>query len=50
MPDTIQAEYGSGFGMTFRFKTEGGEAPTLGLLWRKDAGAWRITSYRVEMP
>ena len=33
------------FGMIVRFKTQGGEAPVLRLLWRKEAGAWRITSY-----
>jgi hypothetical protein len=49
-PDPIPLEYGEGFGMTFRFRTQGGEAPVLRLLWRKEAGNWRITSYDVEVP
>ena len=36
--------------MNVRFKTPGGEAPVLRLLWRKESGAWRITSYDVETP
>jgi hypothetical protein len=43
-------EYGKGFGMTVRFKTRSGDAPILRLLWRNENGAWRITSYGVEVP
>jgi hypothetical protein len=43
-------EYGAGFGMTVRFKTRAGDAPVLRLLWRKEGGGWRITSYGVELP
>ena len=43
-------EYGNAFGMTVRFKTVGGEAPVLRLLWRKDPEAWRITAYGIETP
>ena len=50
LPDPLPLEYGHGFGMTVRFKTKSGDAPVLRLLWRKDAGDWRITSYAVEMP
>ena len=42
-----QPSYGNAFGMNVRFKTPGGEAPVLRLLWRKESGAWRITSYDV---
>ena len=41
-------EYGDAFGMTFRFRTQAGDAPVLRLLWRKEEGTWRITSYDVE--
>ena len=40
--------YGNGFGTIVRFKTRAGEAPVLRLLWRKEDGLWRITSYGVE--
>jgi len=36
--------------MTFRFCTKAGDAPVLRLLWRKEEGTWRITSYDVELP
>jgi hypothetical protein len=49
-PDPLPLEYGEAFGMTFRFRTQGGDAPVLRLLWRKEASAWRITSYDVEVP
>ncbi len=45
-----QPEYGNVFGMTVRFKTVGGEAPVLRILWRKDPEAWRITAYGIETP
>ena len=45
-----QPEYGNAFGMTVRFKTVGGEAPVLRILWRKDPEAWRITAYGIETP
>ena len=43
-------EYGNAYGMTVRFRVESGEAPVLRLLWRQQNGAWRITSYGVELP
>ena len=35
--------------MTFRFRTQGGDAPVLRLLWRKEDDTWRVT-YDVELP
>ena len=49
-PDPLPLEYGEAFGMTFRFRTEGGEAPVLRLLWRKEDGTWRIRGYLMELP
>ena len=49
-PDPLPLEYGDAFGMTFRFRTQAGDAPVLRLLWRKEDGTWRITSYDVEVP
>ena len=49
-PDPLPLAYGEAFGMTFRFRTQGGEPPVLRLLWRKEGDAWRITSYEVEVP
>ena len=49
-PDPLPLEYGEAFGMTFRFRTQGGDTPVLRLLWRKEGSAWRVTSYDVEMP
>jgi hypothetical protein len=46
----VPLEYSNGFGTTVRFKTRGGEAPVLRLLWRNEAGTWRITAYGVELP
>jgi hypothetical protein len=34
-PDPLPLVYGDVFGMTFRFRTQDGEAPVLRLLWRK---------------
>ena len=48
-PDPLPLEYGEAFGMTFRFRTEGGDAPVLRLLWRKE-DTWRVTAYDVELP
>lgn len=48
MPDPLPLEYGSGFGLTIRFRTRGGDAPVLRLLWRKEGSTWRITSFAVE--
>ena len=42
--------YGKAFGMNVRFLTADCEAPVLRALWRKDADAWRITAYGVELP
>ena len=49
-PDPLPLEYGEAFGMTFRFRTQGGDAPVLRLLWRKEDNTWRITSYDVDVP
>jgi hypothetical protein len=49
-PDPLPLEYGQAFGMTFRFRTQGGDAPVLRLLWQKENNAWRVTSYDVELP
>jgi hypothetical protein len=49
-PDPIPLEYGEAFGMTFRFRTQSGDAPVLRLLWRKENNAWRVTSYDIELP
>jgi hypothetical protein len=49
-PDPVPPEYGEAFGMTFRFQTQGGDAPVLRLLWRKEQGTWRVTAFDVELP
>jgi hypothetical protein len=49
-PDPMPLEYGKAFGLMVRFRTTGGEAAVLRLLWRKEDAAWRITSYDVELP
>jgi len=36
--------------MSLQFRSPGAEAPVLRLLWRKQEGSWRITSYDVELP
>ena len=36
--------------MGYIFKTRAGDAPVLRLLWRNEAGTWRITAYGVELP
>ena len=50
VPEPVPLEYGAGFSMNIRFKTRGGDAPVLRMLWRKENGSWRITSYAVERP
>ncbi len=50
VPDPMPVSYGNGFGTNVRFKTRAGEAPVLRLLWRKEDGRWRITSYGIELP
>jgi hypothetical protein len=50
LPDPLPLDYGEAFAMLLRFRTQGGDAPVLRLLWRKEAGAWRVTAYQVEMP
>ena len=37
VPDPLPLEYGEGFRMNVRFKTRGGEAGVLRVLWRKEA-------------
>ncbi len=49
-PDPLPLEYGEAFGMTFRFRTQGGDAPVLRLLWRKEEGTWQVSAYDVEVP
>lgn len=49
-PDPLPLEYGQAFGMTFRFRTQAGDAPVLRLLWRNEDKTWRITSYDIELP
>ena len=49
-PDPVPLEYGNGFGMNVRFKTPNGDAPVLRLLWRRENGAWRVSSYMVDLP
>jgi hypothetical protein len=36
--------------MNIRFLTKEGEAPVVRMLWLKEADAWRITVYGVELP
>ena len=43
-------QYGRGFGLNVRFRTQSGETPVLRLLWSREAGNWRITGYDVESP
>ncbi len=50
IPDPMPLAYGQAYGLTVRFRIEGGDAPVLRLLWRRHNGAWRITSYGVEVP
>ena len=47
-PDPMPLEYGHAFGMTFRFRTQAGDAPVLRLLWRKEDSAWRVTSDQIN--
>ena len=49
-PDPVPLEYGKAFGMTFRFRTQSGDAPVLRLLWRLEDGTWRVTAYDVVLP
>jgi hypothetical protein len=46
----MPSEYGKYFGMSFRMRTQGGEAPVLRTLWMKEGGSWRIQVYDVEVP
>jgi len=50
VPDQMPLKYGAGFSMNIRFNTRSGDAPVMRMLWRKENGAWRITSYTVELP
>ena len=49
-PDPLPLTYDDAFGMTFRFRTQSGDTPVLRLLWRKEDGVWRVTSYDVDVP
>ena len=44
------SDYGTAFGMNFRFVSAGDGAGVLRTLWRRENGSWRITSYGVETP
>ncbi len=46
----VRPEYGNAFGMNIRFKTRGGDAPVLRMLWLKENDVWRITVYDIELP
>jgi hypothetical protein len=50
VPAALPAEYGEAFSMDVRFRTLGGEAPILRLLWRKAGGDWAVTAYGIETP
>lgn len=43
-------EYGDGYVAAMRFKGAGVDAAVLRLLWMKQQGAWKITSYELELP
>ena len=49
-PDPIPLEYGEGFGLYFRLRTEGGETPVYRALWARENGEWKITAFSVEAP
>jgi hypothetical protein len=42
--------YGTGFEMTVRVRTRGGDPPVLRMMWVKEGGAWRIAVYAIEVP
>ena len=46
----VPPEYGKYFGMSFRMRTQGGEAPVMRTLWMKEGDSWRIQVYDVEVP
>ncbi len=50
IPEPMPLVYGAGYAMTLKFKTQGGGAPVLRLLWRQQNGTWRVTAYGVELP
>ncbi len=49
-PEKIPLEYGNYYGLYFQFRTEGGEAPVLRLLWTKEGGDWKIVAYDIVVP
>ena len=49
-PAAIPLEYGGAFGMNVRFRTQGGEAPVLRVMWVKENDAWRIAAYDIAAP
>src|SRR5262249_7673606 len=49
-PKEFPLQYGKGFGMTIRLRTQGGEAPVLRTLWTREQDAWRITAFDLEVP
>jgi hypothetical protein len=46
----VPPEYGKYFGMSFRLRTQGGEAPVMRTVWMKEGDSWRIQAYDVEVP
>ena len=36
--------------MNIRFRTQGGEAPVLRVMWVKENDAWRIAAYDMQLP
>jgi hypothetical protein len=49
-PDSVPLDYGKAFATNVRFRTEGGEAPVLRLLWRKEDGSWRSVRLNPDTP
>jgi hypothetical protein len=49
-PDPLPLVYGKAFGLIVRFGAGAGGAPVLRMLWRNESGAWRVTSYDLELP
>jgi hypothetical protein len=49
-PDPLPHAYGSAYGTIVHFRSGGDDGPVLRLLWRREAGAWKITAYGIERP
>jgi hypothetical protein len=46
----IEPKYGAYYGSVFKFRVPGEQPAVLFLLWAKDGGAWKVTSYHIEAP